>query len=633
MKSIAFVITSLCTNLAAGGSTPSDFQNQASYTAKGTSIGLEPSRSEVKNEDGSTRMGADGKPLMQTSTPSSAGYGSDKGQASSVTTAAISGLAGNKEARTGDAEAAIKPIFDKDKVKADVAAQVQITTEFGRQASQAVGNYAQGQLKEAEKKRQDASQARQGGDSALAQRLEQEASQIEANWGEGKPARVALHAGVGLLGGGAQGALGAASSQALVPQLAQEIAQLDIPVEVKQALVQVAGLTLGAATGGQAGAATAVNATAHNFLTHTELKTRAEQQKACSAGQAKACQAVRELDQKSAQRNEDIRNGVLAVSPEQGAQILQDLQASMTGLQTYKAELQTQLDKTGDPQQRADLQNQINQADNNIRQVANLGKDHHYALFQSTQDPRHLAAFAQLSTATSGSELADAFMAGAVALGVNNKPKTNAAATPSTGDVPPATKQTAGAGETPAPKDAAGSSSPYEPATARADLEARHGAENVSSTTVANNPIQRTNSNPDKGVTVIENASGKAVQVEFKDPITGQSRTANIPYDSRGLPVFDDVAQFTTKIDTSLSRDGQMRQATRDLRDAINSGKVDASKFTGLQLKQIQAGNIVIKDFTWHHNAQSAPNNMQLVPTPVHNQVNHLGQGALSHGR
>ncbi|ARB76678.1 TPA: HNH endonuclease [Pasteurella multocida] len=36
---------------------------------------------------------------------------------------------------------------------------------------------------------------------------------------------------------------------------------------------------------------------------------------------------------------------------------------------------------------------------------------------------------------------------------------------------------------------------------------------------------------------------------------------------------------------------------------------------------------------TWHHNAQSAPNNMQLVPTHIHKAVEHIGESSLSEGR
>ena len=69
------------------------------------------------------------------------GIGSDKGSASSVTTAGVSGLAGNSAARTGEATTAIKPIFDAEKVKNEIQAQVTITQEFNKQAGQAIDRY------------------------------------------------------------------------------------------------------------------------------------------------------------------------------------------------------------------------------------------------------------------------------------------------------------------------------------------------------------------------------------------------------------------------------------------------------------------------------------------------------------
>ncbi|WP_455018359.1 HNH endonuclease [Kingella denitrificans] len=37
--------------------------------------------------------------------------------------------------------------------------------------------------------------------------------------------------------------------------------------------------------------------------------------------------------------------------------------------------------------------------------------------------------------------------------------------------------------------------------------------------------------------------------------------------------------------------------------------------------------------YIWHHNAQSAPNKMQLVLLAVHDAVRHTGQNALKQGR
>ncbi|MGC6375466.1 HNH endonuclease, partial [Pasteurella multocida] len=117
---------------------------------------------------------------------------------------------------------------------------------------------------------------------------------------------------------------------------------------------------------------------------------------------------------------------------------------------------------------------------------------------------------------------------------------------------------------------------------------------------------------------------------------------ANIPYDKRGLPIFDDVSKFTTKIEkpsnyqnmsNNKRREAEMRNATQALKRAIDSGVIDKNQFTQKQLNDINRGNKHIDGFTWHHNAQSAPNNMQLVPTHIHKAVEHIGEGSLSEGR
>ena len=53
-----------------------------------------------------------------------------------------------------------------------------------------------------------------------------------------------------------------------------------------------------------------------------------------------------------------------------------------------------------------------------------------------------------------------------------------------------------------------------------------------------------------------------------------------------------------------------MRAATKDLWKAIESGQVPKNQFTNEQLMKIKAGNEKIPGYTWHHNAQSSPNNM-----------------------
>jgi filamentous hemagglutinin len=117
---------------SAGGTQTQDLQNSASYEAKSASIGL----------------GAGGVPGQSLSAGlSGVGLGSDKGSAQSTTTAGISGVAGNAAARTGDASTSLKPIFDAEKVKKEIEAQVTITQEFNKQAGQAITNYASDQRK------------------------------------------------------------------------------------------------------------------------------------------------------------------------------------------------------------------------------------------------------------------------------------------------------------------------------------------------------------------------------------------------------------------------------------------------------------------------------------------------------
>jgi hypothetical protein len=107
---------------ASGTLTTTDLHNRASFEAQSVSVAVGTSGGKV--------------------TPGGVGFGLDKGSASSVTTAGISGVAGNTAARTGDKETGIGQIFNKEQAQQEVAAQVAITQEFGKQASKAVGDYA-----------------------------------------------------------------------------------------------------------------------------------------------------------------------------------------------------------------------------------------------------------------------------------------------------------------------------------------------------------------------------------------------------------------------------------------------------------------------------------------------------------
>jgi filamentous hemagglutinin len=127
---------------SAGGVTTTDLQNSASYSANSVSVGL---------GAGSPAPGQSMSAAM-----SGMGLGSDKGSANSTTTAGISGITGNTSARTGDKETGIKPIFDADKVKKEIEAQVTITQEFNKQAGQAISSYADTQRKAAQEQLKNA---------------------------------------------------------------------------------------------------------------------------------------------------------------------------------------------------------------------------------------------------------------------------------------------------------------------------------------------------------------------------------------------------------------------------------------------------------------------------------------------
>ena len=87
------------------------------------------------------------------------------------------------------------------------AANAQIMATFGQQASKAVGDYAEAQMKIAEQLRS------QGKDA--------EADAINALWGDNGSLRLAAHTVVGGLTGGIGGAAGAAAGTLTAPAVAR----------------------------------------------------------------------------------------------------------------------------------------------------------------------------------------------------------------------------------------------------------------------------------------------------------------------------------------------------------------------------------------------------------------------------
>ena len=304
-----------------GTLTTTDLQNKASYEAKSVSVGV----------------GAGALPGKSASAGmSGVGFGSDSGNAASTSTAGISGVAGNTAARTGDKETGIGQVFNKDQVKAEVNAQVAITSEFGKQASKVVGDYAQTKFEEAKTNKDQAG--------------------IDA-WKEGGTSRVALHAVVGGLTGGASGAVGAATSQAVIDQVGQALKDTNLPTELKQALVLAAGTVVGSATGGSAGAATAFNATANNYLSSTDLKNRDQRLAAArkSGNVQEELRILKEYDAKSAKNTGAINyNSVLTEG---------SLQAEKTQLE------QLVKDAATSPETKAQAQRSINELNTAINVI------------------------------------------------------------------------------------------------------------------------------------------------------------------------------------------------------------------------------------------------------------------------
>ena len=270
-----------------GKLTTSDIQNKAEYNAKSASVNVGTSLS----FDGALKPGG-----------TSAGFGQDGDKAESMTLAAISGIAGNQDARTGDKETGIGKIFDQEKVQQEIDAQVRITQMFGQLAPKAAADFA--------KTRQDAlnEQAKLENDPTKKTELQNEAKQ----WGEGGAYRVALHTALGGLAGGAQGALGAGASAAAAPllnELQDGIAKSLKDAGANDNVAKLAGQLIsgataagvGAAVGGTQGAMTAFNTDANNRQLHPTEKQLAKRLAAQSKGKYTAEQiedALRWADNK-----------------------------------------------------------------------------------------------------------------------------------------------------------------------------------------------------------------------------------------------------------------------------------------------------------------------------------------------
>ena len=113
-----------------------------------------------------------------------------------------------------------------------------------------------------------------------------------------------------------------------------------------------------------------------------------------------------------------------------------------------------------------------------------------------------------------------------------------------------------------------------------------------------------------------------------RHPITG------IPFDSKGFPIFDDIAKYDTKLNLdyyrSLEYTEQMKAATKEMREKLGDSEI-MKRFDREQIKAIQAGDAKIPGYTWHHHQDTG--RMQLVPEWDHSKTGHVGGDYIQKGK
>ena len=231
----------------------------------------------------------------------SIGVGGDSGSQHSVTSAGISGVAGDKTVRTGDAPTGVAKIFDAARVEQDVGAQVFIMQTFTREAPRAIARYADTQVQDLLK------QAGSETDLDKQALLRSEA----AHWAEGGTYRVALHAATGAVAGGLEGALGAGTVAAAAPllndwqrSLTANLQAAGVTASVAQATASLitgtaaAGIGAVVSGGSVPGAVAGVNVDANNRQLHREeskfidKKSKELAAQTCKAGDAECASAA-----------------------------------------------------------------------------------------------------------------------------------------------------------------------------------------------------------------------------------------------------------------------------------------------------------------------------------------------------
>ncbi|MGB1239129.1 MAG: hemagglutinin repeat-containing protein, partial [Pseudomonadales bacterium] len=217
----------------------------------------------------------------------SGGLASDEGSSANTTYAAISegevtvranpeiDLAAQTALKRSQAEAhqVLARIFDKSQVQA-VEDELAVQQILSQEVPKAIGDYAQKQMDKIDDLLDLAEKADAEQNSARANQLRAEISQIEANWGEQGEYRVLLHTLSGALSGNLQGAVGALATAVAVPELASTFDEMGLSDTQKGALLLLASGAIGAVANGDIGAVNSVGQAANNYLDHEEDQRR-----------------------------------------------------------------------------------------------------------------------------------------------------------------------------------------------------------------------------------------------------------------------------------------------------------------------------------------------------------------------
>ncbi len=238
------------------------------------------------------------------------GYGKDADSQTSTTYGAVTGMAGKSEVTTanvGTLNETLANNFDKDRVNAEVGAQVQITQEYGKEIPKAIGDYAkektkpyeyaqmvEGQLNDKLNSTNDPVQRQLIlEDLQKVQAFKQAHEQDYNNWKEGGAYRVMAHTAAGALGSGSwQGAAFSGGVAAAAPKINEleskftnSLVEQGMDPTVAQGLANVLSSATIAGVGSSAGldtgsVSTTVNIDANNRQLHpseiSQLKARAK---------------------------------------------------------------------------------------------------------------------------------------------------------------------------------------------------------------------------------------------------------------------------------------------------------------------------------------------------------------------